>query len=284
MTIVVSHKDISSSVVVQTLASVSSIRPYLGICPFFCVQGHTAKQCSYPKEIPMSSHQRPTPGPSAYSTPCANIATHPSPYAFEWIIDTGASHHIIANIGNLSLHYSYSGHDIDSLTLPASSNSLTLDNVLCVPAIKNNLIYISQLCSTNNIYVTLFPNAFQARDLHTRAKVHQGPVNDGVYMQSTSLHSYSCNSCKSNKSPKLPFYDSTLILRAPLDIIFSDVWTCPTHFNDAFHYFVIFVDHFSCYIWFYPRKRKSEVQYTFIRFKKIVKKTLIAQLYNVLKS
>ena len=125
----------------------------------------------------MSSHQRPTLGPFGYSTPCSNIATYPSPFAFEWILDLGASNHITINLGNLSLHYPYSGHDdvlisggnmlsishIGSLTLPTFSNSFTLDNVIYVPAMKNNLISISQLCSTNHVYVTLLPNVFQMR-------------------------------------------------------------------------------------------------------------------------
>ena len=105
----------------------------------------------------MSSHQRPTLGPSTNFAPYTNRATHPSPFAFEWILDSSVSHHITTNLDNLSLHYPYSGYDdiligdgnglsishVGSLTLLASSNSLTLDNVLCVPAMKNNLIYVS---------------------------------------------------------------------------------------------------------------------------------------------
>ena len=149
----------------------------------------------------MPLHQRPALGPFTYSTPRANIATHPSPSVYEWIIDSSASHHINANLNNIFLHYPYSGHDdvligddnglsishICSLILPASSNSLTLDNVLCVPAMKSNLISMSQPCSTNHVYVTLLPNAFQVRDLRTRDLEHQGPIKDGVYVWSTSL-------------------------------------------------------------------------------------------------
>ena len=105
----------------------------------------------------MPSHQCPTPGPSTYYASYANIATNPRSSAFEWIPDSGASHYITSNLDNFSLYYPYSGHvdvlicdgnglsisHIGSLTLHASSISLTLDNVFCVLAMKINLISIS---------------------------------------------------------------------------------------------------------------------------------------------
>jgi transposase InsO family protein len=39
---------------------------------------------------------------------------------------------------------------------------------------------------------------------------------------------------------------------------------------DGFKYYVIFIDHFTKYIWFYPLKRKYEVQKVFIRYQAIV--------------
>jgi transposase InsO family protein len=42
------------------------------------------------------------------------------------------------------------------------------------------------------------------------------------------------------------------------------------HSIDGFKYYIVFVDHFICYTWFYPLQRKSDVKSTFIRFKAIV--------------
>jgi len=81
---------------------------------------------------------------------------------------------------------------------------------------------------------------------------------------------FSCNACQCNKSHKLPFSTSTLESHAPLEIIFSDVWTALIYSIDSFKYYIVFVDHFTRYIWFYPLKRKSNVKPTFIRFKAIV--------------
>jgi hypothetical protein len=81
---------------------------------------------------------------------------------------------------------------------------------------------------------------------------------------------FSCNACQCNKSHKLPFSISTLESHAPLEIIFSDVWTAPMYSIDGFKYYIVFIDHFTCYTWFYPLQHKSDVKPTFIRFKAIV--------------
>jgi hypothetical protein len=92
-----------------------------------------------------------------------------------------------------------------------------------------------------------------------------------------------CNACQCNKSHKLPFSVSTLNSHKSLEIIFSDVWTSPLLSVDCFKYYVIFVDHFTKYIWFYLLKKKYDVKNTFIRFKAIVEnyfKEKIVTLYS----
>jgi hypothetical protein len=69
-----------------------------------------------------------------------------------------------------------------------------------------------------------------------------------------------CNACQCNKSHKLPFSVSNLNSHKSLEIIFSDVWTSPLLSVDCFKYYVIFVDHFTKYIWFYPLKKKYDVK------------------------
>jgi hypothetical protein len=94
---------------------------------------------------------------------------------------------------------------------------------------------------------------------------------------------YSCNVCLCNKSHKLPFSNSVIFSTKPLEIIFSDVWTSLIFSHNGFKYYVIFIDHFTKYIWFYPFKNKSDVKDVFIRFKAIVKKhfnSTIKTLYS----
>ena len=79
-----------------------------------------------------------------------------------------------------------------------------------------------------------------------------------------------CNSCSINKSHRLPFQKSTISSTFPLEVIYSDLWTSPVISHDGYRYYVIFVDHFTKYIWFYPLKHKSDTTLTFIKFKALV--------------
>ena len=81
---------------------------------------------------------------------------------------------------------------------------------------------------------------------------------------------FNCKACQCNKSHKLPFFVSSLTTTFPPEIVFFDVWTSLIMSIDDFKYYVIFVDHFVKYVWFYPLKRKSQVDDVFGRFKSLV--------------
>ena len=50
------------------------------------------------------------------------------------------------------------------------------------------------------------------------------------------------------------------------ELIFSDVWgPAPLFSSDGYHYFVIFVDAYTKYVWYYPLVAKSDVY--FINFR-----------------
>ncbi|BBH07832.1 transposable element gene [Prunus dulcis] len=215
---------------------------------------------------------------------------------------------------------------IGSTSLKTPHHHFTLNNVLCVPSMKKNLISISQFCTSNNVSIEFLPSTFLVKELQTGATVLKGQTKDGVYEWpnsspliafsatkttssdwhhrlghpafpilkhivssnslgvSSSLSSdFSCNACLCNKSHKLPFSNSTIVSTQPLEIIFSDVWTSPIYSHNGFKYYVIFIDHFTKYIWFYPLKNKSDVKEVFIRFKAIVEKhfhSAIKTLYS----
>lgn len=92
-----------------------------------------------------------------------------------------------------------------------------------------------------------------------------------------------CNACHCNKSHKLSFCTPSFVSKQRLEIVFSDVWTYPVISHDSFKYYVIFVDHFAKYIWFYPLKIKSKVKEVFVHFNAIVEnyfKYKIITLYS----
>ena len=90
-----------------------------------------------------------------------------------------------------------------------------------------------------------------------------------------------CNSCNINKSHKLPFSNSSLTSTAPLQLIFTDVWSSPLHSYDNFKYYVIFVDHFTKYTWLYPLKKKSDTLDIFIRFRALVENFFKREIIQV---
>lgn len=77
----------------------------------------------------------------------------------------------------------------------------------------------------------------------------------------------SCIDCFSNKSQKLAFSQTSISSSKPLQYLFTDLWISPIPSIDHFKYYLVIVDHYTRYTWFYPLKLKSDVKETFIRFK-----------------
>jgi len=97
-------------------------------------------------------------------------------------LDSGASHHVIGDLANLTLAPGYIGNDelvvvngkgptithSGSTSLFTSSLSLHLNNVLYVSYMSQNLLSVSQICQTNFVSIQFFPWHFQVKDLSTR--------------------------------------------------------------------------------------------------------------------
>ena len=74
--------------------------------------------------------------------------------------------------------------------------------------------------------------------------------------QSTA-QSFVCPDCAIIISQKLPFSQTNIVFKRPLEYIFTDLWTSPTISVDNFKYYVVFIDHFTRYTWLYPLKTKD---------------------------
>ncbi|XP_073131625.1 uncharacterized protein [Henckelia pumila] len=141
---------------------------------------------------PHAAHGPPSSSAVAYT------ATSPGP--FDGILDSRATHHVIADLSNLSLHTLYVGFDgvivgdgnglpithTSCLLPPSSSPTLLFSHALCVPSINKNLLSVSQICKTNDVIVDFSSSDFQVQDPRTGDILHQGPLKDGVYSWSAS--------------------------------------------------------------------------------------------------
>lgn len=102
-------------------------------------------------------------------------------------------------------------------------------------------------------------------------------------LSSGSNNFSSCNSCQCNKSHRLPFNVSSLKSRGPLDLIYTDVWgPSPVESIDGFKFYVIFVDHFTKYTWFYPLQYKSEMFTLFPKFKALVENYFKTSIVSII--
>ncbi|GJT59660.1 ribonuclease H-like domain-containing protein [Tanacetum coccineum] len=79
-----------------------------------------------------------------------------------------------------------------------------------------------------------------------------------------------CHACQLGKHVKLPFVSSSTFVSSCFDIIHSDLWTSPIPSLSGFKYYVVFLDHYSQYVWVYPLVRKSDVLSKFMLFRNFV--------------
>ena len=127
--------------------------------------------------------------------------------------------------------------------------------------------------STN---VTLFapPVIWHGRLGHPSFKIIKSLSNSGLLSFSSVMPSnFMCESCLCNKSQRLSFGHSTSTSTSPLELVYIDVWG-PSSVSsvDSFYYYVIFVDHFTKYVWLYPLRLKSDVFSVFRQYKVLVEK------------
>lgn len=90
-----------------------------------------------------------------------------------------------------------------------------------------------------------------------------------------------CSTCQLGKSTHFTLPRVHKSSSNVLDLIYTDIWgSSPILSSDGYHYFVIFVDDFSRYTWFYPMSLKSDIHSIFEKFCALVK----CQFSNMIKS
>jgi hypothetical protein len=141
---------------------------------------------------------------------------------------------------------------------------------------------LHQDTSRNGLYNWFLPSATPPRvflgecatsiDWHTRlghpADRIVRHVISNFYLSTTSnKKSTVWLACQRGKSHQLHFSLFENKSNFPLELVFSDVWgPFPTISNNGARYYVIFVDHFNKFTWFYPITCKYDVSSIFPKF------------------
>jgi hypothetical protein len=68
-----------------------------------------------------------------------------------------------------------------------------------------------------------------------------------------------CDACQQAKSHQLPYTRSSSVSKAPLELIFSDIWGLGYVSIGNNKYYVSFIDDFGKFTWIYLLKHKSDV-------------------------
>jgi transposase InsO family protein len=121
-----------------------------------------------------------------------------------WLTDTGATDHITANANNLSPQAPYQGQEqvsvgngqnlpiqnIGNSQLHTKYHKFQLRNVLHVPKIASNLLFVHKLCLDNNCSCYFDAKKLLIQDLPTGRLLYKGQSSNGVYpIQSHLFHS-----------------------------------------------------------------------------------------------
>ena len=79
-----------------------------------------------------------------------------------------------------------------------------------------------------------------------------------------------CHACQLGKHVRLPFYHLESVVESIFDIVHSDVWTYPVTSISGIKYYVMFLDHFSQFLWVYPLHYTSDAFSKFLHFRAYV--------------
>ena len=187
---------------------------YRGRCQICKQEGHSASNCNY-------RYIRPDSNTDNLSTPFASIHVSDSPSPAEhfpncvlplWLGDTGATNHMASHADLVQQPLPFNGASgvyvgngdslrishIGNSSINLGSNSLSLNDILVVPQLKENLVSIAKLTKDNNCVFACFPWGYVIKDLATGVILLKGPVKDNLYpipahALLASLRKFSCN-------------------------------------------------------------------------------------------
>ncbi|KAM1024520.1 hypothetical protein ACFX2C_037789 [Malus domestica] len=117
---------------------------------------------------------------------------------------------------------------------------------------------------------------------HPSVKIMNKLVSQSCISVLAASNKAFCSDCALGKCSKLPFSSTTCTTRKPLELIHTDVWgPSPILSHHGFRYYVIFIDDYTRYCWFYPLRCKFDVLSTFMQWKLLVENSLCTKVISL---
>ncbi|KAJ9543577.1 hypothetical protein OSB04_023284 [Centaurea solstitialis] len=225
-------------------------------------------------------------------------------------LDTILNKNIISSVfvGNgAPIKVTHTGHT----TLTNPYRPLHLHNVLVTPQIIKNLISVRQFTKENKCSIEFDEFGFSVKDYQTRetllrcdssgdlypailpassvalvstrssiwhqrlghpsSHVFQSLVSSGSIHCNKGIPPVSCQACQLGKHTRLPFSISESVVNFPFEIVHSDLWTSPVLSISGIKYYIIFLDHFTHFLWVYPLRKKSDAFAKLLHFRAYIK-------------
>jgi hypothetical protein len=189
-------------------------------------------------------------------------------------------------------------------SLHNSPHPLKLPNVLHAPKLIKNLISVRKFTIDNDVSVEFDPFGFSVKDFQTGQLLMRCNSSGDLYPIATrppstaqppstyaalstelwhnrlghpgahilsSLHRDNFLICNKSRNIQEPFYNSLSHTIMPLYIVHSDLWTSPILSLAVHHYYVLFHDDYTNFLWTFPLHTKSQVYSIFLQFRAHIK-------------
>ena len=191
-----------------------------------------------------------------------------------FIKDKRKERHLAQGIAKEELYLLLSKNNFVSnpncLAYAPSSMLSVLNNLTC----KFSDTVVNKVCNLQcQMNTTKLANLFHQKFGHPNKHV----LKSIIFSLSVDCSSISTpdfyDACQYGKVHQMPFYSTGIIIKAPLELIHTNLWgPAPLPSLHGYRYYISFVDDYSRYCWIFPLTRKSKALDTFKFFKTLVEK------------
>ncbi|XP_071741282.1 uncharacterized protein [Rutidosis leptorrhynchoides] len=115
------------------------------------------------------------------------------------------------------------------------------------------------------------PSIWHQRLGHLSTDVFRHLISSNSIACNNTKYSVLCHACQLGKHARLSFSSYVSHVTSLFDIVHSDLWASPIPNLSGYKYYVLFLDHYSHYLWVFPLRNKSEVFENFNQFRTYIK-------------